>query len=59
MARMGDGKCGNMVYVGRPEGRKRLGIPGRRWENNIKKMWDGEARIGLIWLRCGMYGGCL
>ena len=36
MARMGDKRCGCWVLVGRPEGKRPLGRPRRRWENNIK-----------------------
>jgi hypothetical protein len=40
------------VLVGRPEGRKELGRPRHRWEDNIKMdliKWDGESWTGLIW----------
>jgi len=40
------------VLVGRPEGKGPLGNPGRRWKDNIKrifKKWDGEAWTLLIW----------
>jgi hypothetical protein len=36
VARMGEGRVVYRVLVGRPEGRRPLGIPRRRWENNIK-----------------------
>jgi hypothetical protein len=36
MARMGEGKGVYMVLVGRPEGKRPLGRPRRRWEDNIK-----------------------
>jgi len=38
----------------RPEGRKPLGRPSRRWEDNIKidpKKWDEEVWTGLLWFR--------
>jgi hypothetical protein len=43
------------VLVGKIKGRRPLGRPRRRWEDNIKcilEKWDG-ARNGSIWLRIG------
>ena len=36
MAPMGEGRGVNRVLVGKPEGRRSLGRPRRRWEDNIK-----------------------
>jgi hypothetical protein len=36
VARMGEGRVVNRVLVGKPEGRRPLGRPRRRWEDNIK-----------------------
>jgi hypothetical protein len=36
VARMGRGRGVYMVLVGRPEGKRQLGRPRRRWEDNIK-----------------------
>ena len=36
MARMGEGRGVHRVLVGKPEGRRPLGRPRRRWEHNIK-----------------------
>ena len=36
MARMGQGRGVYRVLVGKPEGKKPLGRPRRRWEDNIK-----------------------
>jgi hypothetical protein len=36
VARMGEGKGVYRVLVGRPEGKRPLGRPRRRWEDNIK-----------------------
>jgi hypothetical protein len=36
VARMGEGRGAYRVLVGRPEGRRLLGRPRRRWEDNIK-----------------------
>ena len=34
--RMGEGRPVYRVLVGKPKGKRPLGIPMRRWENNIK-----------------------
>jgi len=42
--------------VGMPDGKGPLGRPGRRWKDNIKrifKKWDEEAWILLIWFNLG------
>ena len=36
MARMGEGRGVHSVLVGKPEGKRPLGRPRRRWEDNIK-----------------------
>jgi hypothetical protein len=59
---MGEVRGAYNILVGRPERRRPLGRPRRRWEDNIKMdlrerglgMW-----IGLIWLRIGTGGGLL
>jgi hypothetical protein len=46
----------------RPEGRRPVGRPRRRWEYNIKmdlQEVGREAWTGLIWLRIGTSGGLL
>jgi hypothetical protein len=48
--------------VGRPEGRRPLGRPRLRWEDNIKMDPQGvalEGMTGLSWLRIGTGGGLL
>jgi hypothetical protein len=50
------------VLVGKPEGKSPLGIPGNRWEDNIKMDPQGVgcgAWTILIWLRIGTGGGNL
>jgi hypothetical protein len=50
------------ILVGRPEGRRPLGRPRRRWEDNIKmELWEigFEVWIGFIGLRIGTGGGLL
>ena len=36
MARMGEGRGVHRVLVGKPEEKRTLGRPRRRWEDNIK-----------------------
>jgi hypothetical protein len=36
VARMGQGRVVHRVLVGKPEGKRPLGRPRRRWEDNIK-----------------------
>ena len=36
MARMGEGRGVHRVLVGKPEGKRPLGRPRRRWSDNIK-----------------------
>ena len=36
MARMGEGRDVHRVLVGKPDGKKPLGRPRHRWEDNIK-----------------------
>ena len=48
------------VLVGKPEGKRSLRRPRRRWEDNIKmifRKWDVGLRTGLSWLRKGRDGG--
>ena len=59
VAHMGERRGAYRVLVGKPEGRRPLGRPKCRWENNIKM---GLQEMGwwsmdwLIWLRIGT--GC-
>jgi hypothetical protein len=62
VARMGEGRGAYRILVGRPEGRRPLGRPRRRWEDNIKmdlQEVGWGAWTGLIWLRIGTGGGML
>jgi hypothetical protein len=62
VARMGEERGAYRVLVGRPEGRRPLGRPRRRWEYNIKmdlQEVGWGALTGLIWLRVGTGGGLL
>ena len=49
MARMGKGRGVHRVLVGKPEGKRPLGRPRRRWEDNIK-MDLREVRGGGDWM---------
>jgi hypothetical protein len=62
VARMGEGRVAYSILVGRPEGRRPLGIPRRRWEDNIKMDFQEVGWgtwTGLNWLRIGTGGGPL
>ena len=62
VARMGEGRGVYRVLVGKPEGKRPLGTPRRRWEDNIR-MDLQEVGVGywtgLGWLRIGTGGGRL
>jgi hypothetical protein len=48
--------------MGKPEGKRPLGRPRRRWEDNIKiylQKLEWWAWTGLIWLRIGTGGEIL
>jgi hypothetical protein len=52
VARMGEKRNGYKIFVGKPEGRRLLGRPRRRWVDNIKMDtremgWDGVDWIDL------------
>jgi hypothetical protein len=50
------------VLVGKSEGKRPLGRPRRRWEDNIKmdlQEVGGVVRTGWSWLRIGTGGGYL
>jgi hypothetical protein len=59
---MGEMRGAYNILVGRPEGRRPLGRPGRRWEDNIEmdlgEIGFGDV-IGFIGLRTGTVGGLL
>jgi hypothetical protein len=59
---MGEGKNVYRILVGKPDRKRPLGRPRRRWEDGIKKdlreigwgVWSG-----FTWLRIGIVGGLL
>jgi hypothetical protein len=64
VARKGEKRNAYRILVGKPEGRRPLGRPRRRWVDNIKIdlreiRWDGVVWTGSIWLRIGTSGGLL
>jgi hypothetical protein len=62
VARMGEGRGVYRVLVRRPEAKRPLGRPRRRWEDNIKmdlRETGIDGRTGFSWLRIGSSGGFL
>jgi hypothetical protein len=59
VARMGEVRGAYDILVGRPEGRRPLGIPRRRWEDNIRGNKGLGMWIGFIGLRIGTGCGLL
>ena len=57
VARMGEDRGVHRVLVGKPEGKKPLGTPRRRWEDNIKMDLQevGGGRGDCMAVTCG-YG---
>jgi hypothetical protein len=51
VARMGEGRGVYRVLVGRPEGKRPLGRPRRRWENNIKMDLREIGIDGVNWIQ--------
>ena len=39
-----------MVLVGKPEGKRTLGRPRRRWEDNIKMDFQEVGCEGMVWI---------
>jgi hypothetical protein len=58
---MGERRDAYRVLVGKPEGRRPLGRPRRRWEDNIKWIFErlGGGVDWIIRLRIGTGGGLL
>ena len=47
---MGEGRGLYRVVVGKPEGKRPLGIPRHRWEDNIKMDLQEVGGGGLDWI---------
>jgi hypothetical protein len=59
---MGEERGVHRVLVGKPEGKRLLGRPKRRWENNIKRIFSTLEVVvgtGWSWLRIETGGGHL
>jgi hypothetical protein len=60
---MGEERKVHKVLVEKPEGKRPLGRPRRRWEDGIRMDlggdWLGGVWIGFDWLRTGIGGGLL
>ena len=50
MARMEEGKGVHKVLVGKPDGKRPLGRPRRRWEDNIKRDFQKVERGCGDWM---------
>ena len=50
MARMEEGRGVHKVLVGKPEGKRPLGRPSRRWEDNIKMDLEEVGRGCGDWM---------
>ena len=60
VARMGEERGAYRVLVGKPEGKRPLGRPRRRWVDNIRMdVRDVGMWTGLGWPRIGTGGGRL
>ena len=62
VARMGEESRVYRVLVGKPEGKRPLGRPRRRWVDNvgrISRRWDVVIWTGLGWPRIETGGGRL
>ena len=59
VARMGERRGAYKVLVGKPERKRPLGRPRRRWEDNIKIDLQEVGCGGVDWLRIGAVGGHL
>ena len=63
VARMGERRGVYRVLVGKTEGKRPLGRPRRRWEDNIKMDLQEVGFVGVwtgsSWLRIGTGGGML
>jgi len=50
VARMGERRCVHRVLVGKPEGKRPLGRPRHRWEDNIKMDLQEVGCGGMDWI---------
>jgi hypothetical protein len=62
IVRMGEKMNAYKILVGKPEGKRPIGRPRRRWADNTKmdlESCNGMGWIELIWLRIANSGGLL
>ena len=62
VALMGEGRGVHRILVEKPDGKRPLGRPTRRWEDNINmdlQEVGGVVGTGWSWLRIGRGGGHL
>ena len=50
MARMEKGRGVHKILVGKPEGKRQLGRPRRRWDDNIKMDLQEVGRVCGDWM---------
>ena len=55
VARMGDGRGVYRVLVGKPEGKRPLGRPRHRWEDNITMDLQEVGCGGMDWIKLAQY----
>ena len=62
VARMGEDRGVHRVFVGKPEGKRPLGRPRRRWEDNIMMDLQEVGCEGMDWIELAqdrdMVGSC-
>jgi hypothetical protein len=56
VARLVEVRCAYNILVGRPEGRRPLGRPRNRWEDNIKIDLRGKGFGNVDWIHLAWYG---
>jgi len=54
VARMGEGIVVYRVLMGKPEGKRPMGRPKRRWENNIKMDLQEVGCGGMDWIELAL-----
>jgi hypothetical protein len=64
VAHRGEGRDLYRVLMGKPEGKRQLERPMRRWDDNTELRWfflkwDVGVWTGMSWLRVGTGGGNL
>jgi hypothetical protein len=58
VARMGERRGAYRALVGKPERRRPLGRPRRRWEDNIKMDLREVGWGGMDWINLAQVGTC-